>query len=399
MVSAERPRRSVTVLGATGSVGLATVDLLERYAERFTVEAVVANGDAAGLAAVARRLGAKRAVLSDVRAGDALAVALAGSGIRTAAGPSAVLDAAAIPVDWTMAAIVGAAGLLPTITAVRRGGSIALATKECMVCAGAAFMTEVARAGATLLPVDSEHNALLQALGGQSVDAVEMMTLTASGGPFRTWDAARMEAAQPEDALRHPTWSMGAKITIDSATLMNKGLELIEAHHLFGIDSERLDVVVHPQSVIHGLVRFRDGAVTAGMAAADMRVPIAHTLGHPDRIATPAARLNLAQIGSLTFEEPDLARFPALGLAREALRLGGGATAVLNAANEIAVEAFLARRIGFGDIARLVEATLERASRDGCDATPETVEDALALDAGARRMASERLPGPSVRAH
>lgn len=387
-------RRSVTVLGATGSVGMATVDLLERHAALFAVEAVVAHSDAAGLAAVARRLKAKRAVLSDERAAGALASALESSGIATAAGASAVLEAAALPVDWTMAAIVGAAGLLPTVTAVRRGGAIALATKECLVCAGSAFMAEVERAGAALLPVDSEHNALLQALGGQGIDTVETMTLTASGGPFRTWEAARIEAARPEDALRHPTWSMGSKISIDSATLMNKGLELIEAHHLFAIEPERLSVVVHPQSVIHGLVTFRDGATTAGMAVADMRVPIAHTLGHPGRIATPAARLDLARIGSLTFEAPDLARFPALALAREALRLGGGATAVLNAANEIAVGAFLARRIGFGDIARLVEATLEQASRDGHDATPETVEDAIALDAEARRRASERLPGP-----
>jgi 1-deoxy-D-xylulose-5-phosphate reductoisomerase len=307
-------------------------------------------------------------------------------------------DAAAIPVDWTMAAIAGAAGLAPTIAAVRRGGVVALATKECLVCAGAAFMREVARAGTTLLPVDSEHNALAQALGGQSIEHVESMTLTASGGPFRGWTAERIAAARPEDALKHPTWSMGAKITIDSATLMNKGLELIEAHHLFGLPAARLDVVVHPQSVIHGLVAFRDGAVTAGLAAPDMRVPIAHTLAYPERMPTPAARLDLARIGSLTFEAPDLLRFPALRLAREALAAGGAAATVLNAANEVAVGLFLSRRIGFMDIAAIVEDVLDRAVGLGLVAAPPTVEDALALDAEARRLASERLPEAQFRA-
>ncbi|GLK55200.1 1-deoxy-D-xylulose-5-phosphate reductoisomerase [Methylopila capsulata] len=393
------PRRRVTVLGATGSVGLATVDLLERHASLFAVEAVVANSDAAGLAAVARRLNARRAVVSDASAGPALAAALEGSGVATSAGAEAAVEAAALPVDWTMAAISGAAGLAPTIAAVRQGGAVALATKECLVCAGAAFMREVATAGATLLPVDSEHNALLQALGGQSVDDVERMTLTASGGPFRTWEAERIARARPEDALRHPTWSMGAKITIDSATLMNKGLELIEAHHLFAIDAERLDVVVHPQSVIHGLVTFRDGAVTAGLAAADMRVPIAHALGHPQRLATPAARLDLARIGSLTFEAPDMGRFPALRLAREALAAGGAAATVLNAANEVAVAAFLAREIGFGDIPRLVEDSLEAADRQGLTAAPETIAEAIDLDVEIRSLASGRLPEARLRAH
>ncbi|WP_020185290.1 1-deoxy-D-xylulose-5-phosphate reductoisomerase [Methylopila sp. 73B] len=393
------PRRRVTVLGATGSVGLATVDLLERHAALFAVEAVVANSDAAGLAAVARRLNARRAVVADASAGPALAAALEGSGVATSAGAEAAVEAAGLPVDWTMAAISGAAGLAPTIAAVRQGGAVALATKECLVCAGAAFMREVAAAGATLLPVDSEHNALLQALGGQDVDDVERMTLTASGGPFRTWEAERIARARPEDALRHPTWSMGAKITIDSATLMNKGLELIEAHHLFAIDAERLDVVVHPQSVIHGLVTFRDGAVTAGLAAPDMRVPIAHALGHPQRLTTPAARLDLARIGSLTFEAPDVGRFPALRLAREALAAGGAAATVLNAANEVAVAAFLAREIGFGDIPRLVEDALEAADRHGLTAAPETIAEAIDLDIESRGLASGRLPEARLRAH
>ncbi|GLK80907.1 1-deoxy-D-xylulose 5-phosphate reductoisomerase [Methylopila turkensis] len=399
MVSAGEGRRSVTVLGATGSVGLATVDLLERHSALFEVEAVVAHSDAAGLAAVARRLGARRAVVADATAKPELDAALEGSGVTTAAGLSAVIDAAAIPVDWTMAAISGAVGLTATIAAVRRGGAVALATKECLVCAGAAFMREVGAAGATLLPVDSEHNALLQALGGQSVDAVEAMTLTASGGPFRTWDAARIARARPEDALRHPTWSMGAKITIDSATLMNKGLEVIEAFHLFGVEAARLRVVVHPQSVIHGLVAFRDGAVTAGLASPDMRVPIAHALGHPGRLDTPAARVDLARLGAMTFEEPDLARFPALRLALEALAAGGGAPAVLNAANEIAVAAFLARRIAFGGIADLVEQTLSDAAGRGLTGEPATVDEALALDAEARALATARLPGHALPAH
>ena len=396
MVSPDE-RRSVTILGATGSVGGATVDLLERHADRFRVEAVVAGRDSAALADVALRLGARLAVVADPAQGRALFDALAGTSVAAAAGQAAVAEAASIPVDWTMAAISGAAGLAPTVAAVRRGGVIALANKECLVCAGEAFMVEVARAGATLLPVDSEHNALLQALGGQSVEAVESMTLTASGGPFRTWESARIAAARPEDALRHPTWSMGAKITIDSATMMNKGLELIEAHHLFGVESGRLDVLVHPQSVVHGLVTFRDGAVTAGLASPDMRVPIAHTLGFPERLATPAARLDLAAIGRLTFEAPDIARFPCLRLAREALAAGGAAATVLNAANEVAVGLFLARRIGFADIGRLVEETLQIAG--SARAAPATVENALALDGEARRIVDGLLPLARFQAH
>lgn len=399
MVRSDAPRRSVTLLGATGSVGRATVDLIERGGDAYAVEAVVGGSDAASLAEIAVRLRARYAVVDDERSGPALRRALEGSGIESGAGRAAAIDAAARPVDWTMAAISGAAGLAPTIAAVRRGGMIALATKECLVCAGAAFMREVARAGATLLPVDSEHNALLQALGGQSLDSVETMTLTASGGPFRTWTGEAIAAARPEDALKHPTWSMGAKITIDSATLMNKGLELIEAHHLFGLPSSQLDVIVHPQSVIHGLVTFRDGAVTAGLAAPDMRVPIAHALGYPDRIYAPTARLDLGRVGSLTFEAPDLVRFPALRLAREAMEAGGGAETILNAANEIGVAAFLAGRIGFTAIAELVEETLSRAGALALRATPATVEDALELDALSRRLARDGLPEAALEAH
>lgn len=399
MVNSPAEKRSVTVLGATGSVGGATIDLLERHADRFEVEALVGGSDAAALAEAAVRIGARRAAIADERRGDELRRLLEGSGVEASAGPRAVLEAVAIPVDWTMAAIAGAAGLAPTVAAVRRGGVVAIATKECLVCAGTAFMGEVAKAGATLLPVDSEHNALMQALGGQGIDEVETMTLTASGGPFRTWEAERIAAARPEDALRHPTWSMGAKITIDSATLMNKGLELIEAHHIFAVEASRLDVVVHPQSAIHGLVTFRDGAVTAGLASPDMRVPIAHTLGYPARLSTPAARLDLVALGQFTFEAPDLVRFPALGLARAALAAGGSAATVLNAANEVAVALFLARRVGFMDIPRIVEETLELAAGRLPGAAPATVDDALALDAEARLIASERLPEAQFRAH
>ena len=384
-------RRRVTVLGATGSVGRATLDLIERHPELFEVEALVAGNDAASLAELAVRTGARRAVIADPAQGPRLSSILEGSGVAASAGLSAMLDAASVPVDWTMAAISGAAGLAPTIAAVRTGGAVAFATKECLVCAGAAFMAEVARAGATLLPVDSEHNALLQALGGQPVADVEKMTITASGGPFRQWPADRIAAARPEDALKHPTWSMGAKITIDSATLMNKGLELIEALHLFGVEAGRLDVVVHPQSVVHGLVTFRDGAVTAGLAAPDMRVPIAYALGHPHRIDAPTPRLDLVQLGSLTFEAPDPDRFPALRLAREAMEAGGAAATILNAANEVAVALFLDGRIGFMDIPRIVADALDQASRRGLSSAPATIDEAIALDGEARAIASACL--------
>ena len=397
MVSQSRKRR-VTILGATGSVGRATLDLVERHPDRFEVEALVGGRDAAALAELAIRVGARRAVIADPAQGVRLAAALDGSGVSSGAGPSACIDAASLPVDWTMAAISGAAGLAPTVAAVRTGGAVAFATKECLVCAGAAFMEEVARAGATLLPVDSEHNALLQALGGQSVADIEKMTITASGGPFRLWPAERIAAARPEDALRHPTWSMGAKITIDSATLMNKGLELIEAHHLFAIEAERLDVVVHPQSVVHGLVAFRDGAVTAGLAAPDMRVPIAHALGFPERIDVPAARLDLVRTGALTFEAPDVDRFPALGLAREALAAGGAAATILNAANEVAVGLFLERRIGFMDIPRIVADALEEAGRHGLTSAPASIDEAIELDCEARAIASACLLETRLRA-
>ena len=383
-------RERVSVLGATGSIGTSTADVLEAHRDRFAVVSVVAGRDAVGLAAMARRLQAEFAALTDPRGLPALREALAGTGIACGAGPSAVIEAVEREADLVVAAISGVAGLAPTHAALKPGRRIALANKESLVCAGAAFMGDAAKLGATILPLDSEHNTLKQALGGGDLDDVVTMTLTASGGPFRTWSHNRMGAATPAEAAAHPTWSMGAKINIDSASLMNKGLELIEAHHLFGLPNDRLDVVVHPQSIIHGLVHWRDGSVTAGLYHPDMRVPIANCFGTDRRIDLPAKRLDLAAIGSFTFEAPDEIRFPCLRLAREALKAGGAMPAVLNGANEVAVAAFLAGRIGFLDIARVVEDTCSRPlAREGA---PTSVAHALKIDEEARRTAETLLP-------
>ncbi|MBX9759772.1 MAG: 1-deoxy-D-xylulose-5-phosphate reductoisomerase, partial [Beijerinckiaceae bacterium] len=342
-------------------------------------------------AAIARKLGAKLAVVADPDALGALREALAGSGIETGAGPQAAIEAALRPADIVVGAIAGAAGVEPTHAAVAAGRTVALANKECLVCAGPAFMRAAAAAGATILPMDSEHNAIFQALGGADPQTVERMILTASGGPFRTWTREAIDAATPKQALAHPNWSMGPKITIDSASLMNKGLELIEAHYIFGIEAARLDVLVHPQSIVHGLVTFADGAVTAGLAQPDMRVPIAHCLGFPDRVATGARRLDLAEIGTLTFERPDFDRFPALRVALNALAHGSGLPTVLNAANEVAVAAFLAGECGFRDIARCAEAVCEEASRTGDAREPCTIAEALDLDRASRARAQAFL--------
>lgn len=371
----------ITILGASGSVGSAVADVVAAHPDRFEVEAVIGGRDARALAAVALRLRARLAVLADGEGGPALAEALAGSGIASAAGETAVLEAVDRECDLVVAAIAGTAGLRPTHRALRAGRRIALANKECLVTAGHAFMRDAARAGATVLPLDSEHNALFQALGNATVEDVEAMTLTASGGPFRDWPAQAIAEATPEQALKHPNWSMGAKITVDSAGLMNKGLELIEAHHLFGLPAARLRAVVHPQSIVHGIVHFRDGSLAAGLAMPDMRVPVAHCLAWPERIDMAVPRLDLAAMGCLTFAEPDTARFPALRLAREALEQGGAAPTVLNAANEVAVEAFLAGRIRFGDIARLVEAVC---THEGGGPAPAGIDEALAVDLAAR---------------
>lgn len=382
----DQTARSVTVLGSTGSVGTQTIDLLLGEPDRFRVKALVAGRNVALLAEQARRLKAERAVVADAAAYEALKDALAGSGIEVAAGPQAVIDAAAEDADWTMAAITGAAGLAPTLAAISRGQSVALANKEALVCAGDVMLRAVAEAGATLLPVDSEHNAIFQSMADGNRGAIEKIVLTASGGPFRTASMEDMARATPEVALRHPVWSMGAKISIDSATMMNKGLELIEAARLFQLDETRIGVLVHPQSVIHGLVFYHDGSVMAQLGSPDMRIPIAHTLAWPQRMATPSPRLDLAQVMKLEFSEPDLVRFPALRMAREALKAGGGAPAILNAANEVAVEAFLNRQIGFLDIAGTVAQVMDQMG------TPPaaSLEDVIGLDTAARR-AAQRL--------
>ncbi len=384
------PRRLV-ILGATGSIGQSTAEVIEASPGAFTVEAIVGGRDAKALARMAIRIRARRAVIADPGGYRELTALLAGQGIETGAGHEAVIEAARVPADLVVAAIVGTAGVLPTYAALEAGRIIALANKESLVCAGYPFMETAEKLGGKLLPMDSEHNAIFQCLGGRDCSSIERMVLTASGGPFRTWGANRISAATREEALAHPNWSMGAKVTIDSASLMNKGLELIEAHHIFDIAPSKLDVLVHPQSIVHGLVYFQDGAVTAGLAPPDMRIPIAHCLGYPDRLATGVPRLDLARIGALTFEEPDMERFPALRIARGVLDQGGGLPTVLNAANEVAVEAFLAGRIPFGDIPRRVAAACEAAIADGTARKPASVVDALAVDHIARERARTAL--------
>ncbi len=376
--------RTVTILGSTGSVGRSTVDLLLAQPGRYRVRALVGGRNARLLAEQARALGAELAVLGEAAALPELRAALAGTRIEAAAGADAVREAASVPVDWTMAAIVGAAGLPATLAAIKQGRAVALANKEALVSAGDVMLRAVRDAGATLLPVDSEHNAVFQALAEGNRAAVERIVLTASGGPFRMATREEMAAATPEAALRHPTWSMGAKITIDSATLMNKGLELIEAARLFGLPEQQIGVLVHPQSVVHGMVCWQDGSVLAQLGSPDMRIPIAHALAWPGRIATASPRLDLARLARLDFEEPDETRFPALRLARDALRAGGGAPTILSAANEVAVELFLGRRLGFTAIADLAASVLDRLG------APEaaSLEAVLDLDAAARRAAS-----------
>jgi 1-deoxy-D-xylulose-5-phosphate reductoisomerase len=382
--AADRDVRSVVILGATGSIGRSTAEIISGSDGAFRVEAVAGGRDPKALAQFALALGAQFAALADPNGYAELKEALAGSGIKVAAGDAAVIEAALRPADIVMGAIAGTAGVPPTFAALSAGRTVALANKECLVCAGAPFMRQAAAAGARLLPVDSEHNAIFQAMGDASLDTIEMITLTASGGPFRTWTSEAIAKATPEQALNHPNWSMGPKITVDSAGLMNKGLEIIEAHYLFGIEAARLDILVHAQSVVHGLVAFTDGSVTAGLAAPDMKVPIAHCLSYPERSTTAARRLDLTATGQLTFERPDFERFPALRVALDALRTGHGLPTVLNAANEIAVAAFLNRLISFHDIARMVEEACNSALADGTAHEPETVADALAMDHAVR---------------
>ncbi|MGX7894944.1 1-deoxy-D-xylulose-5-phosphate reductoisomerase [Tsuneonella sp. HG222] len=379
--------RTLTVLGATGSIGTSTLDLVRRNGADWRVEALTANCNVDELAALAREFGAKLAVVADESCLPALRQALSGSGIEAAGGAAALIEAAARGADMTVAAIVGCAGLGPVMAAVEQGGAIALANKEALVSAGDILMQAAARHGATLLPTDSEHNAIFQCLQGGRIEDVRWITLTASGGPFRTWSMEQLQAATRGQALKHPNWDMGAKITVDSATMMNKGLEVIEAAHLFPVGLEKIRIVVHPQSVIHSLVEYRDGSTLAQLGPSDMRVPIASCLAWPGRMEGACKPLDLPALGELTFFPPDEERFPATRLAREAAEAGGSAPAVLNAANEIAVAAFLAGQIGFTRIAALVEDTLTRP----LPSAPTSLEDVLAVDAEARAMAAAML--------
>lgn len=382
-------RRRVSILGATGSVGTSTLDLIARAPERFAVEALAGGSNAALLADQALAVGASFAAIDDEAAWPVLRDALAGTGIEAAAGREAVLEAARRPCDWTMGSIVGAAGLAPTLEAVRRGGIVALANKEALVCAGDLFTEEAERAGCRILPVDSEHNAIYQVFDDARREGIDKIILTASGGPFRTLSREEMRRKTPAEAVAHPNWSMGVKISIDSATMMNKGLELIEAHHLFALPEQRIDVLVHPQSVVHSMVSYVDGSVLAQLGSPDMRTPIAYCLAWPRRMDTPVERLDLAAIGQLEFSAPDTQRFPCLDLARQALRAGGDAAPVLNAANEAAVEAFVAGRIGFTDIAAVVAETLERCPTE----TVDDLDGVFEADAKGRRVAESVIAG------
>ena len=382
--------RSVTILGSTGSVGRNTVDLIRRHPDAYRIEALTGSDNVTLLAEQARLLRPKLAVVANPARYGELKEALAGTGTELAAGPEAVIEAAQRPADWVMASIVGAAGLKPTLAAVRRGAVIGLANKETLVCAGALMMGEVKRHEATLLPVDSEHSAIFQVFETERREAVDRIILTASGGPFRTASREVMEKATPAQAVKHPNWSMGAKISIDSATMMNKGLEIIEAQHLFNMPESRIDVLVHPQSVIHSMVSYVDGSVLAQLGTPDMRTPIAVALAWPKRMGCPCERLDFAKVSTLTFEAPDEIRFPALKLARQALRSGGGAPVVLNAANEVAVQAFLDGRVGFLDIAAIVENCLARVNAGAAADLEEVAMADQASRAEARRQVENR---------
>jgi 1-deoxy-D-xylulose-5-phosphate reductoisomerase len=395
MSNGETPRR-ISILGSTGSIGKSTIDLIERDPGAYEVVALTANGNAEALAEQAKALRARVAVVADPAAYGRLKEALAGTGIEAAAGPLAVVEAAAREADWVMAAIVGAAGLEPTLAAVERGATVALANKECLVCAGDLFMAEVKRHGATLLPVDSEHNAIFQVFDFDRKDRIEKVILTASGGPFREWTRERMAKATPEQAVAHPNWSMGAKISVDSASMFNKGLEFIEAHHIVGLDAERIEILVHPQSVIHSMVAYVDGSVLAQLGSPDMRTPIAFSLAWPDRMEAPVPRLDFAALARMDFQAPDPLRFPAIRVVREALARGGIAPTAMNAANEVAVDRFLNRAIGFLDIPAVVEETVEEIMAgplgnqavDRLDAVRAVDAEARAV---ARRLAASRV--------
>ncbi len=379
--------RTVTILGATGSVGTSTLDLVERAPDRFRVRALTANRDVAALAAAAIRTGAELAVVADDACLPALREALRGTNIGAAGGARAVVEAAASGADWTMGAIVGCAGLEPVLAAVEAGGTVVLANKEPLVSAGDLILAAAAKSGATLLPADSEHNAIFQCLDTSQIERVRRIILTGSGGPFRDWSTEQMREVTVAQAVAHPNWSMGAKISVDSATMFNKGLELIEAARLFPVPADRIEIVIHRQSVIHSMVDYDDGSILAQLGPSDMRVPIAHCLAWPERMETPMAPLDLVALGRLDFEAPDPERFPALRLAREALQAGGARPAILNAANEVAVAAFLEGRVAFLTIAAIVADTLTRYDPPA----PDTLDAVLAVDAEARRLAGNRV--------
>ncbi|BDW82159.1 1-deoxy-D-xylulose 5-phosphate reductoisomerase [Erythrobacter sp. Dej080120_24] len=384
--------RTLSLLGATGSIGASTLDLIRHNRGDWQVEALTANCSAKELAALAIEFDARIAVVGEESCLDDLRSALEGTGIEAAGGAQALCEAAARPVDMTVAAIVGCAGLAPTMAAVERGGTIALANKEALVSAGEILKSAVERAGATLLPTDSEHNAIFQCLAGNDIAQVRRIILTASGGPFRTLDAQALKSVTREQALKHPNWEMGAKITIDSATMMNKGLEFIEAHHLFPVGLENIEIIVHPQSIVHSMVEYRDRSVLAQLGPSDMRVPIASCLAWPERMETPLAPLDLAAIGELTFQAPNEELFPATRICREAIEAGGAAPAILNAANEIAVEAFLSGQIAFTRITAVAQETLARYTAHA----PGTLEEVLAIDAQARDRARTALESSAL---
>lgn len=382
-------QKTISVLGATGSVGDSTLDIIASSPERYKAHALTANSNVEKLAKVAIETGATFAAVANETLYGALKQALAGTGIESGAGPSAVEDAASMPADIVVGAIVGAAGIRPTMAALRAGNQVALANKEALVCAGDLVMAEAARSGQPILPVDSEHSAIFQIFDQDNRNQIEDVTITASGGPFRTWDKEAIEQASPEQALNHPNWTMGAKVTIDSASLMNKGLEVIEAHHLYQLPASKLSVVVHPQSIIHGLVTYSDGSMLAHLGAADMRIPVAHCLAWPDRAPADTRRISLIDIAKLTFEAPDVVRFPCLRLALEALEAGGSLPNIMNAANEIAVAAFLERKIMFGGIPKIVEGTMKHFIKTGDIKDAGSISDVLAMDAAARRVATD----------
>jgi len=388
----DAPRR-ITILGSTGSIGCSTIDLIKREPEAYKVESLTANRNVDALAEQARLLDAQFVAIGDPDRYEDLKLALSGSNAEVAAGPEAIVEAAARGADWVMAGIVGAAGLEPTLEAVRQGAVVALANKECLVCGGDLMLDEISRSGATLLPVDSEHNAIFQVFDFDRRDSVEKIILTASGGPFRTTSIEDMAKVTPAEAVAHPNWDMGAKISVDSATMMNKGLELIEAYYLFGLPEDKIDILVHPQSIIHSMVAYVDGSVLAQLGSPDMRTPISYTLAWPQRMVAPSARLDLGKIATLTFEPPDSERFPALRLAREALKAGGAAPTILNASNEVAVAGFLDNNLGFLDIPRIVTETLEKMPISAI----RSVDDALSVDNEARHIARDIMTETRLR--